>query len=134
MDQATARRRFGCDRHLVIGEVGQDRTLSPDGRAPLPSVALEEHSDRGGPTGVLHRIALLGRDGQEARDLGLRAGDVVIVTLGDMTARAYLDKTRDPPRVVGYFESLGRDPFLLGRPDPSGPPEGGPDDPDLRLW
>ncbi|MDR3135371.1 MAG: hypothetical protein LBU69_04665 [Deltaproteobacteria bacterium] len=121
MDQQTIERRFGYDRHLVLGQVGRFHVLAGLDQRSYIVITLEELDSHSKPLGNFHQIVFLGQDANKALELGIKTGDIIMVGLEDLKARAYMDNFTVPPRAVGYFESIGRDPFILSRPEPEEP-------------
>jgi hypothetical protein len=121
------------DRHMVTGRIGRLAAMvSPEGEKVV-CLTMEEvdekndaHSDP-----VFHQIIATGRDVEKIQAMGMKSGDLVLFSLTDLLARAYLDRSSDPPRAVGYLESYGFDPLILERA--VRPEGGGPEEKPWRL-
>jgi hypothetical protein len=118
MDQSICEHRFGYQRHLIFGQIGQVHVKSGLYGNLVMVITLQELNDHYFPTGNYHQIIFQGEDSQTAMELDLQSEDLIIVSLEDLRAKAYLDPNKVPSRPIGYFESRGREPFIVERPTP----------------
>jgi hypothetical protein len=114
MDQTELKRRFGYAKHTVVGKVGRFHVIAGRDRGNIVAITLEERTETGGPN--FYQILFHGEDALSAFELGVQSGDLIIVTLDEVRAKAYLNRSVDPPAPLGYFECRGKEPFVLSRP------------------
>ncbi|MDR1049704.1 MAG: hypothetical protein LBP95_01230 [Deltaproteobacteria bacterium] len=105
----------GYDRHIIIGRVGAARSLDNGEGGTDVTLTIAELDGGGRVTDVWHQTTLVGADALKAESAGIARGDVVIVSLEELRARAYIDNSGPVPAAVGYFASRGSDPFVLER-------------------
>jgi hypothetical protein len=105
----------GYDRHVIIGRVGAARRLDNGEGGTDVTLTIAELDGCGRVTDVWHQATLVGADALKAESAGIARGDVVIVSLEELRARAYIDNSGPVPAAVGYFASRGSDPFVLER-------------------
>jgi hypothetical protein len=116
MSNLKLQRRFGFERHTVVGQVGKLHILSSKTQSPVIVFTLEEFSNLDQAEKGFYQIYLCGEEAIAAFRLGIQTGDEVVLSLDELKPKAYLDPGANPPRPVPYLEGQGRDIFLLRRP------------------